>query len=231
MFQIILEHKLLTGLMILFLLLSIICQIIAGVIFQSMIVETDNMSATKNKLLKQCKQKYANYYKLNGKMANTGVFVDKFLQKICFAKIYLVRLAHLAGQLMMLFILVVGVSICYSLAAGNTLFQIIPYYLISILGLYSYFSISGLMDIQEKKNILKTNLMDYLENHFVPRLEVEKELVWEEETLRKKVQSNNHEPLCVKKENIALGQRKRAIKQDKPEYMEELESLLEEFFA
>ena len=33
--------------------LSIICQIVAGVLYQSMIQETDNMSATNNKLLKQ----------------------------------------------------------------------------------------------------------------------------------------------------------------------------------
>ena len=82
MFTIIYEHKILTGLISFFLLSSMICQIISGIIYQKMISESENMSATENRFLKQCKQKYANYYKLNGKMVNTGVFVDKFLQKI-----------------------------------------------------------------------------------------------------------------------------------------------------
>ena len=138
------------------------------------------MSGTENKLLKQCTKKYAGYFKLNGKMVNTAVFVDKFLQKVCFLGIRISKISHISGQLMMLSILMSGVAICLSLASGDTLFQIIPYYLMSILGLYLYFSISGIVDIQEKKKVLKANLIDYLENHFAPRLEIEKENALEE---------------------------------------------------
>ena len=180
MFTIIFEHKLLTGLISFFLLSSIICQIVSGVIYQNMISESDNMSATENRFLKQCKQKYANYYKLNGKMVNTGVFVDKFLQKIRIAGIRLNRLNYISGQMMMLSVLITGIAICLALAAGSTLFQIIPYYLISILGLYLYFTVSGIVDISEKRKALKINLIDYLENHLVPRLETERENALEE---------------------------------------------------
>ena len=55
MFAVFLEHKLLSGAFLILLLLSIICQIMIGVIYQKMIKETDNMSSTKNKFLKQCK--------------------------------------------------------------------------------------------------------------------------------------------------------------------------------
>ncbi len=192
------------------------------------------MSATENKLLKQCRQKYASYYKLNGKMINTSVFVDKFLQRISFAGIYLSRLSHISGQLMMLSVLIAGISICYLLAAGNTLFQIIPYYLISILGLYLYFSVSGMLDVQEKKNILKTNLMDYLENHYAPRLEIEKENALEEGIRKREVYAREllkEEP----EEEIRSGELK-ASSGESQEYTvsageEELENLLEEFFA
>ncbi len=180
MFRIIFEHRLLTGLISFFLFSSIVCQIVSGIIYRKMIFESDNMSATENKLLKQCKQKYANYYKLNGKMVNTEVFVDKFLQKISIAGIRLSGLNYIAGQMMMLSVLITGISICLSLAAGNTFFQIIPYYLISILGLYLYFSISGIADVPEKRKALKVNIVDYLENHFVPRLETERENAMEE---------------------------------------------------
>ncbi len=235
MFHILSEHMVLTGFIILFLFLSIVCQTISAVIYQNMIIQADNMSATENKLLKQCKQKYASYYKLNGKMINTSVFVDKFLQRISFAGIYLSRLSHISGQLMMLSVLIAGISICYLLAAGSTLFQIIPYYFISILGLYLYFAVSGMLDVQEKKNILKTNLMDYLENHYAPRLEIEKENALEEGIRKREVYAKEllkDEPEEKEADNDRLeALPKTAPKEAEAEGLEELENLLEEFFA
>ncbi len=231
MFTILFEHKLLTGLISFFLLSSIICQIVSGVIYQTMISESDNMSATENKLLKQCKQKYANYYKLNGKMVNTGVFVDKFLQKTCIAGIHINRLSYIAGQLMMLSVLMTGVSICMTLAAGNTLFQIIPYYLISILGLYLYFSVSGMIDLPEKKKALKINLVDYLENHFVPRLETEKENALEEGIKKREKYAKELLMEEVQEKPLPKEKSKTVVKKETREYQDELEHLLEEFFA
>lgn len=247
MFTVLLKHKILTVLIFTFLLLSILCQIIAGVIYQSMIREADNMSATENKILKQCKQKYANYYKLNGKMVNTAAFVDKFLQKISILGIPLMKFPHLAGQLMMLSVLCIGISVCFSLAVGDTLFQIIPYYLISILGLYLYFSVSGAMDLQERRNILKNNLMDYLENHLIPRLEIEKETGLEE-NLKKRERRVNEVLQEFGGDSLILniseneekntnfdGKKQKRNRRDagaaSTAYEEELESLLEEFFA
>ncbi len=231
MFTIIFEHKLLTGLISFFLLSSIICQIVSGVIYRNMISESDNMSATENKLLKQCKQKYANYYKLNGKMVNTGVFVDKFLQKISIAGIHINKLNYISGQLMMLSVLMTGISVCLSLAAGNTLFQIIPYYLISILGLYLYFSVSGMVDMPEKKKVLKTNLVDYLENHFVPRLETEKEAALEEGIKKREKYAKELLVEEAPKKPVSAERPGTRAQQEKKEYQDELEHLLEEFFA
>ena len=76
------EHKMITFFLLLFFLISILCQIISGVIYQNMIKQSENMSETENKLLKLCKQKYAGYYKLNGRMINTSVYVDKFIKKL-----------------------------------------------------------------------------------------------------------------------------------------------------
>lgn len=237
MFTILLKHKGLTILIFTFLLLSILCQIIAGVIYQSMITEADNMSATENKILKQCKQKYANYYKLNGKMVNTTAFVDKFLQRIGILGIPLIRFSHLAGQFMMLSVLATGICVCFCLAAGDTLFQIMPYYLISILGLYLYFSVAGLMDLQEKKNILKIDLVDYLENHLAARLEIEKETNIEagakkrEERVShilKEFEGTDALPDLKKTET---EEEERIREPERASAQEELESLLEEFFA
>lgn len=239
MLTILAEHKILTGLILLSLLFSIICQIISGVIYHCMIFSSDHMAETKNKQLTQCKEKYAGYYKLNGKMVNTGIFVDKFLQKVRFAGVKLSWLNHISGQMMMLSILITGLSICLSLAAGSTLFQIIPYYLISILGMYLYFSISGIVDLQEKKNVLKINLTDYLENQFAPRLETEKENSMEEGIKKREKYGKELLKELEAKDGINEIGQKGAQSKDLDEilqpamsqHQEELESLLEEFFA
>ena len=239
MFTILSDHIILTGLILLFLLFSIICQIIPGVIYQRMISASDHMAETKNKQLKSCKEKYAGHYKLNGKMVNTGVFVDKFLQKVCIARIKLSFLNHISGQMMMLSILITGLSICLSLASGSTLFQIIPYYLVSILGMYLYFSISGMVNLQEKKEILRINLTDYLENYLAPRLETEKENAMEKgvkkrekygKELLKELEAKEKakEEETKNPQSRILGEILQPVMN---QHQEELESLLEEFFA
>lgn len=218
MFTVFLKHKFLSLAIFVLLFLSIICQIMVGVIFHRMIEESDNMPTTENKLLKQCKLKFINCYKLNGTVMNTSVFVDKFILKIRICGFSLVRLPHTAGQLMMLSVLVSGISVCLSLATGDTLFQIIPYYLVSILGLYFYFAISGIVDVSGKKSLLKTNLVDYLENHLMPRMEIEKETV--------KAEQEKPEKVMAKSEESPGGETQNTF-----DYVEELESLLSEFLV
>lgn len=170
MLEVFLEHKLLCGAFLILLLLSIICQIMIGAIYQKMIKETDNMSSTNNKFLKQCKLKFANCYKLNEGVSNIPIFVDKFISKVSFMGISLTGFKHLSGQLMLLSIVAAGAGACREIVRGETVGKVLPYYIISFLGLYVFFSISGLVDIQGKRERLKINLVDYLENHMANKL-------------------------------------------------------------
>ena len=163
--------------MIVFLSLSIIFQTIAGVMIHVLLQESENMSMIRSNALKQCRQKYVNYYKLNGRMINTSVYVDKFIKKLKLLGIPLTRYLQLSGQMMFFFILSTGISIFLQLSFGKTLFDMVPYYLISILGLYLYFSVMSFTNLEEKKNLLKINLVDYLDNHLCPRLETEPFLI------------------------------------------------------
>ena len=65
MFRIFMEEKLITILMLTCLALSIFLRIFLGMLYQNMIRETDNMATTGNRLLKQCKLKFANCYEIN----------------------------------------------------------------------------------------------------------------------------------------------------------------------
>lgn len=170
MFAVFEEEKLITILMFTFLSLSILSRIMIGIRYQNMIRQTENMSTTSHKALKQCKLKFANCYQLNGGVSNIPIFVDKFLNKLKVGPLLVQTVYHLSGQLMLLSVFCSGLGVCLSLVAGHTIGEILPFYIVSFLGLYLYYSISAMADIKGKRRILKTNLVDYLENHMASRL-------------------------------------------------------------
>lgn len=218
--QLFMQHTLITSAMILLLVLSITCQIIIGFLYQNMIKETDNMSATENKLLKQCKLKFANCFQMNAGVANIPVFVDKFLNRIHFCGMTLSGLHHFSGQLMLLSVFAGGIGAYQGIIRGESVKQILPFYIFSFFGLYLYFSITSFIDIQAKRRILKTNLIDYLENHMVNRLNLSVE-----EIRRLDRTEEESDKQIEKKER---GGKNRGF--GKAE-QEELEALLKEFLV
>lgn len=171
MFALFFQHKnFMIGILSL-LSLSIICQIVMGVIYHKLIRETENMSTTRHKSLQQLKLKFSSRNKINERIPNVSIFVDKFMNQIKVGCLPLSFLKHLSGQLMLLAVLVAGIGACLGIIHGENFFDIAPFYAISFLGLYCYFAVSSLIDIPGKARILRTNLVDYLENHLASRLE------------------------------------------------------------
>ena len=171
MFELFFQHKnFMIGILVL-LFCSIICQIVMGVIYHRLIWETEPMSTTTNTSLQQLKLKYSGCCKMNEKVSNVSVFVDKYLSRIKFGGVPLSIIKHLSGQFMLLAVLIAGIGACLSIIRDEGFFDIAPYYVISFLGLYCYFALASLIDIPGKINILHINLVDYLENHLPNRLE------------------------------------------------------------
>lgn len=166
------DQRRITGIVIFLLLLSIICQIMIGVLYQKLIKQADNMAVTQNRLLKQCKLKFANCYQLNDGIINIGIYVDKFLNKIRLGGMSLIGLEHLAGQLMLLSVFVAGLGVCKGIIEGQTIGSLLPYYIVSLFGLYLYFSVSSAVDASAKRKMLKTNIVDYLENNMVNHVQL-----------------------------------------------------------
>lgn len=234
MFAVFLEHKVLGSIFLIFLLLSIICQTVIGVIYRRLIKATDNMSATDNKFLKQCKLKFANCYQMSGGVANIPVFVDKLLSGISFGRISLNGMQHLSGQFMLLAVVAAGVGSCSEIIEGETVGKVLPYYIVSFFGLYAYFSISGIVDIQGKKERLKTNLVDYLENHMANKLK-QSVIDWKDLTGEQIMpdRNSNIERVRTLREEIGLSPGRGEKEQSAFSYKEEqeLEELLREFFV
>ena len=162
MFTIFKEEKVITAGILVFLCLSVLVRLMLAWMYHTMIRETDNMATTGNRLLKQCKVKFANCYQLNGGVSNIPVFVDKFLNRLSFGHLSFDAWYHLSGQCMLFSVIFAGVGICKGILDGRMLGEILPFYIASFLGLYLYFSLSALVDIKGKRRVLKTNLIDYL---------------------------------------------------------------------
>lgn len=172
MFQIFREEPLITAAILGFMVISLFVRVLLGFLYQNMIREADNMATTENRLLRQCKLKFANCYQLNNGVANTPIFVDKFLNKLALGPLSFGTLYHLSGQSMLLSVIIAGVGVCKAIMKSRSLGEILPYYIVSFLGLYLYFSVSTVVDVKDKRRVLKVNLVDYLENHLSARMEV-----------------------------------------------------------
>jgi len=240
MFQIFQEEIVVTVFMFGFMVLSIFLRTLLGYLYQNMIAETDNMASTENKLLKQCKLKFANCYQLNNGVANIPVFVDKFLNRLALGPFSFESMYHFSGQAMLLSVVSAGAGICRSILNGKMLGEILPFYIVCFIELYLYFSVSTVVDIKGKRRILKVNLVDYLENHLSARIEVTENdidmLYGGRSYMRDRRRGISEIPPRRTVELMPIGGRigTAAPKLPDPEEQvseEELEALLQEFLA
>lgn len=158
------------ALMIIFFVLAILSQILIGILYQHMIEEAENMPTTDNRILQQFKQKFVNCYTVNDGVTNVPVFVEKFLNRLQIGRFSLNMIRGMSGQFMFLSVLSAGIGICRALAAGASFFSLLPYYAVILIGLYFYFSVLSIVDIPGRRSMLKTNLIDFLENNMKVRL-------------------------------------------------------------
>jgi len=175
MFPIFEQEKLAAYGMIISFVLSVGVRMFLGMLYSRMIVETDNMATTTNRLLKQCKLKFSHCYQLNNGVANVPIFVEKFLTGLSLGPFSFGILYHISGHMLMLSVFFSGIGVYNSIIAGSTFGQILPFYICIMIELYAYFSVAAIVDIKQKRKALKINLIDYLENHLSNRMQVTRE--------------------------------------------------------
>lgn len=147
---------------IIFLLLSIGCQMMIFYYMMQMLKESKNLEEGNPKLLREW---LSNFLKEENQITNITVFVEKSIHEFRIWKYTLVQIKHASGQFLLLAVLGAGIGACRGIIEGKTLGEILPFYILCMLGLYVHFSLSGAIDMEEKKKMIQTNLIDFLENH------------------------------------------------------------------
>lgn len=219
------NQSLIMAISIILMAIGVLYQISIGVAYQKMIQATDTMLGIDNKLLKQCKERFIQCYKLNGGVSNIPIFVDKYINRIRFMGMSVNFIKHLSGQIMMAGVFVAGFGVCKGIVEGKRFVDLLPFYIVSLFGIYLFLSVSSIVDMPGRRKILKTNLTDYLENHIAERLEhgigdkekLQWELEQERETTRK---ARNTRPVYEDEEAEVSFTEKEA---------KELEELLKSF--
>lgn len=192
------DQSLLMALTVIFMLMGIIFQLSVGFYFQKLMRDTDTVFGADSKILKRCRERFVKCYKMNGGVGNISVFVDKYINRIRLFGMSISFIRHLSGQLMLAGVFMAGLGVCKGIIEGITFMSLLPFYIVSLFGIYIYLSVTSLVDAPARRKMLKTNLTDYLENHVAQRLEqgiMEKERLMrelsQETKLQKKEQRDN----------------------------------------
>ncbi len=150
--------------------LGILARLTARTLYRRLIRETDNMALTKNRYLREFKQKAENTYRLNQGIHNTQAYLEKQLTAYRFLGITLNGWTNLAGQMTVLCFLLGGAGSFLSYWYRCDSYYIVLYASAGILmGLLTLFLDIG-VNLSEKRLQLLCVMQDYLENSLFNRL-------------------------------------------------------------
>lgn len=151
-------------------ILGLLSRMMARNLYKRLIRETDNMTLTKNRYLRELKQKAENAYRLNQGIQNTQAYLEKQLINYRFFGLTLNGWGNLSNQLTVLCFLAGGVAAFLSYWYRCDNYYIVLYGTVGILtGLFTLFVDCG-VNLSEKKSQLLNALQDYMENSLFHRL-------------------------------------------------------------
>lgn len=143
---------------------AIVIKVIQTFLYVKLMEESENIPASKNKLIKQMKLKFENCYKLNLGVNNVNIFVDKYMYKHKVRGISMYQLHRIP--------IVLG-WLCAAVGVVSGLICYVEGYSVKIGSSYEIYGIGAILSLKlaevildtgHKKNIVYTNLIDFFEN-------------------------------------------------------------------
>lgn len=194
-------------------LLGMASRFIARNLYKRLIKETDNMTLTKNRYLRELKQRTENTYRLNQGIHNTQAYLEKQLYGYRFMRLSLHGWTNLSGQLTLLCLLAGGGAAFASYWYRSDNYYIVLYSATGILaGLLTMLVDYG-VNLTEKRQQLLSALQDYMENSLFNRLskEMTPAAVMAEEEPRENARNGSREGIRT------IGRQERAaVKEPEP---------------
>lgn len=150
---------------------GIIVKFILQMKYTMLVKASDNMGTSKNRLTQTMKLKFESCYKLKIGVNNVDIFVDKHVYRHKFCGLFLSTWENIGGQVLILSLLIGSISSILGLIYECGRQQILSTFSVGIIvgGMLIFFD--GLVNIPGKKELIRINMKDYLENLYKVRLE------------------------------------------------------------
>lgn len=145
-------------------IIGIVSKMIARSLYKRLLKETDNMAMTKNKNLKQLKQKLENAYRLNQNIVNTQAYLDKQLYGFRYMHVSLNTWNHLSLQMVLLGLLAGGFGSFMSYWYRLDSYYIILYASAGALSGLLLTFLDSVFNIPYKQRRLANALLEYTDN-------------------------------------------------------------------
>lgn len=153
--------------------LGIIVRFILDMVYIYLVKESDKLGNTNNKFLKHMKLRFETCYKLNIGVNNVDTFVDKNLTKYKFCGFLLSTWENFSGQVLYLSFLIVPISAIFGVVFEISQQQILYTGAVGILVGSILILVDKSINLSVKKQTVRLNILDYLENLCKVRLEHE----------------------------------------------------------
>ncbi|MCD7752005.1 MAG: hypothetical protein LUI10_09765 [Lachnospiraceae bacterium] len=170
MFDILLNQNYISAWIAAFFILSLLMQVTLWLHDKRLLNGAENMSTVSHKALKAIHSKFVQCYHMNGEVADIPVFVDNCLAKEKICGLNRRVFGRWSIQFLFYSLIGAGVGAFQVLALSEPFTAALPYYFICALELYLFFSVRSLFDAQGQYELLHLKLVEYFENHLVPRL-------------------------------------------------------------
>lgn len=153
--------------------LGLLLRLIVNLVYKKLVKESDveRLSETKNKMLTRMKKKFAACYKLKIGVNNVDIFVDKSILKYRFCGLLLSTWDNAGGQVLFLSLLLVPITTVFGVTYGCGQSQILMAGAVGILSSSILIFVDKSMNVSLKRNMLRLNLLEYLNNYCKVRLE------------------------------------------------------------
>ena len=153
--------------------LGLLIRFIVNLVYKRLVKESDleRLGETKNKMLTRAKKKFETCYKLKIGVNNVDIFVDKSILKHRFCGILLSTWENAGGQVLFLNLLMVPIAAVFGVAYGCGQELIMRAGAVGILSAGILILVDKSMNLSLKKNVLRLNLLEYLNNYCKVRLE------------------------------------------------------------
>ncbi|NLL72614.1 MAG: hypothetical protein GX237_03710 [Clostridiales bacterium] len=153
--------------------LGLLIRIILNIVYIYLVKESDRLGSSKNKLLKHMKLKFETCYKLSIPVNNVDTFVDKNMTRYKFCGFLLSTWENFSGQVLYLSFLVVPISAVFGVVYEIGQKDILYTGAVGILVGSILILVDKTINLSVKKQTVRLNILDYLENLCKVRLEHE----------------------------------------------------------